>query len=116
MDKSEFLTRILNLYGRFLDNETSSIWIKSCADVLENDINFDDFWWYFCREFDTKTINNIPACQWLYQHSQQFRPQELFEPVDLPKEPPPMEWYKIKRKLEEMTGRKLHIKDMRSTL
>jgi len=112
MDKKEFLARILNLYGRFLDEETAANWIKTCADVLDDDIKYDDFWWYFCREFDTKTINTIPACQWLYKASLQFKAVQLFQKEEVQKEPPPIEWYKIRKKLEEVTGRKLHIKNL----
>ena len=82
-DKKEFLARIINLYGRFLDEKSQKVWIMSCNDVLADNVDYDRLWFYFIREFDTKTINNIPSCQWLYQASKNFLPPSP-EPEKLP--------------------------------
>ena len=112
--KKEFLSRIIDLYGRFLDDGARKIWVISCNDVLSENINYNGLWWYFCREFQTKTVNDIPSCQWLYQASRQFLPEPPAPQEKPEREPPPEEWYKTKQKLEQIVGRKLDIKSLKS--
>ena len=69
MSKKDFLSRIITLYGHFLDDEARKIWVMSCNDVLREDVNYDTLWLYFCTEYKTRTVNDIPSCQWLYQSS-----------------------------------------------
>lgn len=77
MDKSEFITYLITLYGGFMDDKKQDLWIKDCSDVLEDYIDFTKFRFHFLHEFDSRTINNIPSPQWLYRESRQFAKEKI---------------------------------------
>jgi len=113
MDKAEFLTKILNIYGRAFGKTDEGIsakdsWIESCFEVLPNkNCNYDRLWLHFLKNFDCRTILEIPSPQWLYQASQSYIEEKtdceaLINIQNMPKgEPPPPEWFIRKQKLFE---------------
>ena len=103
MNKNEFINKILNIYGRGLEKEAKVEWIKSCMEVLEEDIDYLRFWQHFIREFDCKTTSYQPSCQWLYKESRIFRKKKVEAALEhirnMPKgDPPPSEFIALREK------------------
>lgn len=116
MDRTDFLNKILNIYGRAFGQTKEGIaakesWLASCFEVLPStNCNYERLWLHFLQNFDCRTILEIPSAQWLYKASTNYiiqapRDEALVLLDNMPKgDPPPPEWYKMRQKFSNWTN------------